>query len=117
MKVSDRAMLKILQERAKAGVQIKVLGKIQKNDSTIAVEKFLGKLHVRAIIQDRRKAFIGSQGLRKMELEGRREFGVIVTSRRVVQKLASVFEADWSATDSGKKEERKKAQQARKKKN
>jgi phosphatidylserine/phosphatidylglycerophosphate/cardiolipin synthase-like enzyme len=116
MKASDRGMLKILQERAKAGVEIKVLGKIQKNDSSILAEKFPGKLHVRAIIQDRRKAFIGSQGLRKLELEGRREVGVIVSSKRVVQKLVSTFESDWAATDSGEKEERKQRKRARKKK-
>lgn len=115
MKVSDNAMMKILQERAKAGVEIKILGKIQKDDSAIKVEKFPGKLHVRAIIQDGRKAFIGSQGLRKMELQGRREVGVIITSSRVVKKLTSIFASDWEATDTGRKETRKAAKKAARK--
>lgn len=116
MKISDKAMLKILQERAKAGVEIRVLGKMQKVEEGIQVEKHPGKLHVRTIIQDGRKAFIGSQGLRKMELEGRREVGVIVTSANVVKKLRSIFAADWEATDSGKKEIRKEAKKAKRQK-
>ena len=43
-----------------------------------------------------RAAFIGSQSLRKLELDGRREVGVIITDSRIAKKVASVFEADWA---------------------
>jgi phosphatidylserine/phosphatidylglycerophosphate/cardiolipin synthase-like enzyme len=107
LKISDNAMIRILQERAKAGVEIRILGKIQKGDGNMKVQKFPGTLHVRAIIKDGRKAFVGSQSLRRIELEGRREVGVIVTDARVVKQLASAFAADWSQTDAGKKEAKK----------
>ena len=42
------------------------------------------------------RAFIGSQSLRKLELDGRREVGVIVTDSRTAKKIQSVFEADWA---------------------
>jgi hypothetical protein len=40
---------------------------------------FPGKrLHVRAIVRDGRRAFVGSQSLRKVELDERREVGIII---------------------------------------
>jgi phosphatidylserine/phosphatidylglycerophosphate/cardiolipin synthase-like enzyme len=53
---------------------------------------------VRAIIRDGRRAFVGSQSLRKLELDGRREVGVIVRDRAVVRKLQKTFERDWART-------------------
>jgi cardiolipin synthase A/B len=109
-KVSHPAILKILAERAKAGVDVKIIGKLgsKKYKDALAVEKYPGKrLHVRAIIRDGRRAFVGSQSLRKLELEKRREIGVIVHDKRVVRQMQRVFEEDWAQTDSGKKEIRK----------
>ena len=60
------------------------------------------RLHVRAIIRDGSAAFIGSQSLRKLELDGRREIGVIVSDERVVEKMRDVFEADWALTPEAK---------------
>jgi len=66
------------------------------------------RLHVRAIIRDGCEAFVGSQSLRKLELDGRREVGVIVTDSGVARKIQSVFEADW-AHSGGKEKAREKA--------
>ena len=44
---------------------------------------------------DRREAFVGSQSLRKAELDSRREVGVIVRDSKVVSGVANTFEADW----------------------
>ena len=46
-------------------------------------------------IRDGRRAFIGSQSLRKLELEGRREVGIIVKNGAIVRKIAATFEDDW----------------------
>jgi phosphatidylserine/phosphatidylglycerophosphate/cardiolipin synthase-like enzyme len=71
----------------------------------LTAEKFPGKrLHVRAIVRDGRQAFVGSQGLRKLELDGRREVGVIVKDSKVVARMAAVFEEDWSQTDQARKD-------------
>lgn len=48
-------------------------------------------------------AFVGSQSLRKDELENRREVGLIVTSPAVPRKLLQVFESDWSDAGKGSK--------------
>lgn len=104
IRITDNAMIRILKERAKSGVEIRMMGKLQKKDVGVQVEKFPGKLHVRAMIQDGKRAFIGSQSLRRLELDERREVGVVFTDAPIVRQLVSVFESDWAETDSGKKE-------------
>ena len=57
------------------------------------------------ILRDGNSAFLGSQSLRKLELEVRREVGIIFHDANVVRQLLRIFEKDWSiatpATDAG----------------
>jgi phosphatidylserine/phosphatidylglycerophosphate/cardiolipin synthase-like enzyme len=93
-------MIRILQERMSAGVSVRILGKLGKRGVGLTAQRFPGKrLHVRAIIRDGQQAFVGSQGLRRLELDGRREVGVIVKDPKVVTRMTAVFEADWADTD------------------
>jgi len=123
VRITDNAMIRILKERAKAGVEIRMMGKLVKKDLDARIEKFPGKLHARVMIQDGSKAFLGSQSLRRLELDERREVGVIITDPTVVRQLISTFESDWAQTDTGKKEaeelekEKEKAKRKKKKKN
>ena len=95
-KVTDNLVLRVLQQRAKAGVEIRVVGKVDKTIEGIVVRKMPDlRLHVRAMIRDGSSAFIGSQSLRKLELDGRREVGVLINDSRVVKQLLEVFEDDW----------------------
>ena len=99
-KVSDRLMLRLLQARAKAGVEIRVFGKLMKDIPGADARKMPDlRLHVRAMIRDGSSAFVGSQSLRKLELDGRRELGVIITHAVVAKKMQAVFEADWAQTE------------------
>ena len=94
--ISDNGIQKVLQERARAGVEIRVIGSLEKSLKDVKVRRLAGlRLHVRAIIRDGTEAFIGSQSLRRLELEGRREVGVIIQNATVVRKIQAVFEADW----------------------
>jgi cardiolipin synthase len=102
--VSDNAIQEVLQERADAGVEIRIIGTLEKSLSGVKVRKLSDlRLHVRAIIRDAREAFIGSQSLRRLELEGRREVGVIIKNGSIVRRMQAVFDADW------RKKSRKKA--------
>jgi len=106
-KVSDDAMLKIITARIEAGVDVKIIGKVE-SKWNVPCAKYPGKrLHVRAIVRDGQRAFVGSQSLRRIELEKRREVGVIITDRSVVREIQSVFEDDWAKTDPGRKEAKK----------
>jgi len=102
--VSDIAIIRLLVERAKAGVDVRIIGKLADKKWELPAERYPGKrLHVRAIIRDGSRAFLGSQSLRKLELEKRREIGVIVVDATVVRQMQSVFEADWAQTEAGRK--------------
>jgi len=103
-KVSDPSIVRVLVERAKAGVDVRIIGKLGAAKSTLTAEKLPGnRLHVRAIVRDRSRAFIGSQSLRKVELDRRREVGLIFTDKKAIKQMADTFEADWAMTDSGKR--------------
>ena len=104
--LTDDAMLQILQARVKAGVDVRVIGKVEAKWE-VKGEKLGRRLHVRTIVRDRSRAFIGSQSLRKLELEKRREVGVIVDDAKVVRQLAAVFEEDWATTEAGRKSAKK----------
>ena len=104
-KLTDPTMIRILHERVSAGVSVRILGKLGKRGAGLTAEKFPGKrLHVRAIVRDGKQAFVGSQGLRKLELDGRREVGLIVKDQKVVARMISVFEADWAETDRARQD-------------
>ena len=102
--VTDDGILRVLKERAEAGVKIRMLGKLEKKwqGDHFDARPFPGRLHVRAIVRDGRRAFVGSQSLRKLELDERREVGLIVRDRPVVSEIARIFEQDWARTKRSK---------------
>jgi phosphatidylserine/phosphatidylglycerophosphate/cardiolipin synthase-like enzyme len=95
-------MIRLLKERAAKGVKIRIIGSMKGKDPGVAERKLATlRLHVRAIVRDGKNAFVGSQSLRRDELENRREVGLIINNPTVARKILSVFEADWE--DSGGK--------------
>ncbi len=106
-KPSDVAMLRLLQMRAKAGVDIRILGKVGSCGGGLCAQKLPAlRLHVRAMIRDGDTVFVGSQSLRALELDARREVGLIVRDPAVVKRMQEIFDEDWSKTDIGKKEQK-----------
>jgi cardiolipin synthase A/B len=100
-KIADAEMLRALSERAKQGVDVRVIGTIGRHSTRLKVRPLGGfRLHTRTIVCDRREAFVGSQSLRKAELDSRREVGVIVRDSKVVNGVANTFEADWGAKET-----------------
>jgi len=98
-KISDARIISVLKERAKAGVDIRIIGKVSSRGDGLVHEKYPGhRLHVRAIVRDGQDAFVGSQSLRKLELDKRREVGVFVKGSAIVTELLATFEADWALT-------------------
>ena len=96
--IQDPAMIKLLKERAGKGVQVREIGSLKQVIENVTVKRHNAlRLHVRAIIRDGSRAFVGSQSLRKVELDKRREIGVLVNSPTVARQLMQVFEADWGA--------------------
>ena len=104
-KISDRSMLRILEDKKKAGVDIRVIGCVSGNRLPACELKRM-RLHTRTMIRDRSQAFIGSQSLRQLELDARREIGVILRDRAAIKSLARTFEEDWAASAADLEEKR-----------
>jgi len=112
-RLTDRLMQKALEQRAMAGINVRIISKVAKNANAVQVAAYPGeRMHVRAIVQDSRRVFIGSQGLRRAELDRRREVGVIVDDKDVVRGVTRIFEKDWAETPLAKGGRKAKAAKA-----
>lgn len=95
-KLSDGQIVRHLNELAKAGVDIKVIGETERRIKGIKVRKMPEiRLHTQAIIRDQKQVFFGSQSLRKVELDERREVGLITDDEEAVKSFFVIFEMDW----------------------
>ncbi len=98
--ISDRAMVRVLEQRARSGVEIKIMGRLTRRAEGVAVRKTPIRLHARTIVRDRGHIFIGSQSLSEVELDARREVGIISSDQNVVEGVIKVFEDDWLKAES-----------------
>ncbi|MDQ3009174.1 MAG: phospholipase D-like domain-containing protein [Acidobacteriota bacterium] len=95
-KLSDSQIIKLLAERARAGVEIKVIGHMDKKVKGVEVHPMpLIRLHAQAIICDGKEVFFGSQSLRKPELDYRREVGLITRNPEAIKSFFLIFVMDW----------------------
>jgi phosphatidylserine/phosphatidylglycerophosphate/cardiolipin synthase-like enzyme len=115
-RLEDRAFVELLKARMAAGVTVQVIGKAPRLQSGTEVRELNGlRLHVRAIVRDGTHAFVGSQSLRRLELDRRREVGLLINKPSVSRAILAVFDRDWEAAapkdvkkdeKSGKKDEK-----------
>ena len=97
--IADREVLRLLEGQAKAGIDIKIIGRVARGGANLKATRLTSmRLHTRTIIRDGAQAFIGSQSLRKPELDSRREIGIIVRDAKVMNALIATFETDWEAS-------------------
>jgi phosphatidylserine/phosphatidylglycerophosphate/cardiolipin synthase-like enzyme len=98
--IQDRVFMRLLQQQAAAGVEVRVIGKC-KGCKGVDVRPLRSlRLHVRAMVRDGSRAFVGSQSLRRPELDQRREVGVLITNGVVARQIRDTFEADWAEAES-----------------
>lgn len=109
--IQDQAFVRLLKQLAANGVDVRIIGKFKGACDAIGVRALKPlRLHARTIIRDGSRAFVGSQSLRRPELNQRREVGVVITNGAVARKLRDIFEADWlesAASKTEKKEDQK----------
>ena len=96
-------MVRVLADRVRAGVDVRIIGKASPRIGVPALRCPAHRLHVRAIIRDGARAFLGSQSLRTLELDKRREIGVLITERAAVRGMLAVFDADWKLASAAAK--------------
>jgi cardiolipin synthase A/B len=99
-KISDLPMIRLLEERARAGVDIRIIGRMSINVDGLPARKLSQmRLHTRTMVRDGLFVFVGSQSLRAVELDARREVGAIFRSAEIATRLLRTFEEDWSKAD------------------
>lgn len=103
--IQDSAFIQLLKARMDAGVDVRIIGKAKGKELDVRALATM-RLHARAIVRDGTKVFVGSQSLRRPELNLRREVGVVISNASAARQLRDLFEADWK--DSATKEEREK---------
>lgn len=99
MKISDREFIKLLDKKISDGAEVRVLSRASAKSSTIPVRRLPSRLHLRTMLRDGNAAFLGSQSLRKLELEARREIGVIFHDKKTVKQMEAIFEKDWKSSE------------------
>ena len=102
-KISDLAMIRLLEERARAGVKIRVIGRMTVTIEGLAARKLANmRLHTRTMVRDGLFLFMGSQSLRALELDARREVGAIFRNAKLAAAILKTFEEDWSRAEQQK---------------
>jgi len=90
-------MVRLLAERAAAGVRVRIAGRILGRIPGVETHKLPQmRVHTRTIVRDGALAFLGSQSLREAELDSRREIGVIFHDAKAVRQILRTFEDDWA---------------------
>ncbi len=97
MKISDIDFMELLAQKKSEGVDVRIIGRVSSKNNVLNVRTIPLRLHVRAILRDGKEAFLGSQSLRKLELEARREIGVIFRDGKAVRQMIDIFEHDWQS--------------------
>jgi phosphatidylserine/phosphatidylglycerophosphate/cardiolipin synthase-like enzyme len=95
MKISDNEFVKLLNEKISQGLDVRVIGQGSVRGRSLPIRIMPTRLHARVILRDGASAFIGSQSLRKLELEVRREVGIIFHDKKIVKQMTSIFDLDW----------------------
>jgi cardiolipin synthase A/B len=94
-KIADPRMIRLLEDRVKAGVDVKIIGKLAGGNRLTARNLAQMRLHVRSMVRDGSHVFLGSQSLRAAELETRREVGIVLHDAKIAGRISKVFNEDW----------------------
>ena len=103
-KVEDQEVMGVLLRKASRGVDVRVISRDTFYDEVIPnfhVKKLARfKLHAKCIVVDGTYFFVGSQNLRRVSLDSRREVGLVVEDPAMARRIERVFDDDWtSATE------------------
>lgn len=108
MQLGDRGVRDAILERARAGVNVRVLladpGWIDANAEAFRLLKTAGipaktrpHLHTKAIIVDGVSAYMGSINMSSTSLNKNREVGFLTAEAQAVGVMRTTFETDWAA--------------------
>ncbi len=99
-KLSDPDVMRLLSDQVKRGVEVRVIGAVGKRAVGVKVATPPIRLHAQVIVRDGEQFFLGSQSLRTLELDARREVGILIDNPQLVSRMVATFEADWATARS-----------------
>lgn len=109
-KLVDSEVLSLLMRKAATGCDIKIISRDAFYNEVVPglyVRKLARyKLHAKCIVVDSRHFFVGSQNLRPVSLDKRREVGIIIEDAEMARRIERIFDEDWvqtTAHSSGEK--------------
>jgi phosphatidylserine/phosphatidylglycerophosphate/cardiolipin synthase-like enzyme len=98
-KIKDHQVTSLLLRKAAAGCSVRIISRDTHYDDIVPNLHVcrLGryKLHAKCIVIDSTYFFVGSQNLRKVSLDDRRELGIIVEDTALARRIERVFDEDW----------------------
>lgn len=98
-KVEDQQVMGLLLRKASTGCDVRIISRDTFYDQVVPnfhVKKLARfKLHAKCIIVDSARFFVGSQNLRAVSLDRRRELGIIVEDDATARRIERVFDEDW----------------------
>jgi phosphatidylserine/phosphatidylglycerophosphate/cardiolipin synthase-like enzyme len=101
-KLSDPDAMKLLAAKVRAGVDVRVIGTAGKRAIGVPVAPLFMRLHAQIIVRDGEQMFLGSQSLRSLELDARREVGALIDDPALINPVIATFEADWAKIRSAR---------------
>ena len=99
-KLSDPDIMRLLAVKVRAGLDVRVIGSVGRRALGVKSGALFMRLHAQVIIRDGEQMFLGSQSLRQLELDARREAGLILDDPAIIKAVTATFEADWSKIHS-----------------
>jgi len=98
-KVEDQQVMGLLMRKAAAGCDVKIIGREPGLDKVVPnfhVRKLARyKLHAKCAVVDSSLFYVGSQNLREVSLDARREVGIIIQDDPMARKIERIFDEDW----------------------
>lgn len=98
-KVEDQQVMGLLLRKAASGCDVRLISRDTFYDQVVpnfSVKKLARyKLHAKCVIVDGERFFVGSQNLRAVSLDRRREVGIIVEDDAMSRRIERVFDEDW----------------------
>jgi phosphatidylserine/phosphatidylglycerophosphate/cardiolipin synthase-like enzyme len=101
-KIQDQEVLGLLLRKASTGCDVRIISSDSYYDEVVpnfhvrTLARY--KLHAKCIVVDSAKFFVGSQNLREVSLDRRREVGIVIEDMAMARRIERVFDEDWAST-------------------
>ena len=99
-KVEDQQIMGLLLRKASSGCDVKIISRdtfyhqVVPNYHVKKLARY--KLHAKCSVVDGTRFFVGSQNLRAVSFDRRREVGILVEDDALARRIERVFDEDWA---------------------